>query len=147
MDPPAVSPSAILYPVLVQVILTLAVLLMMGPARSRSMREQGQSLDDSDVRIGRNTWSEQATKLSNNYKNQFELPVLFYAACAFALALREVDGLIIGLAWVFALSRIVHTIIHVGVNIVIWRGVAFLVGMVALLGLWLVLAWRVWIGV
>ena len=140
------SQSAIFFPVLVQALLTLAVLILLGPARARSMREQKQQLTDDDVRIGRNTWSEEATKVSNNFKNQFELPVLFYAIVAFALALKQADPVMTSLAWAFAVSRLVHAAIHVGPNVVMWRGVAYMIGAVALLAMWLLLGWRVWSG-
>ena len=140
------SQTAIFYPVLVQVLLTLAVLIMMGGARSRSMRETRQRLDDKDVQLGRNVWSEEATKVANNFKNQFELPVLFYAVCAFALLLRQADGVMIGLAWVFVVTRIAHTVVHVGPNVVPWRAAAYLLGAFAVLAMWLILGWRVWTG-
>jgi hypothetical protein len=145
--PLPVRETAIVYPVLVQVLLTFAVLILLGPARGRSMREARQRLTDSDVELGRNRWSDEALKISNNYKNQFELPVLFYAACALALILRHADPVMVGLAWAFAASRLVHAAIHIGPNIVRWRGLAFLVGAVALLAMWLRLAWRAWGGV
>lgn len=131
------QPTAILFPVIVQVVLTLGVLVAMGPARAQSMRENGQKLTDDDVRIGQNTWSTEAVKVSKNYANQFELPVLFYAVVAFAMITSAVDLLMVGLAWVFVLSRVVHTAIHIGPNIVMWRGTAFLVGFVALALMWL----------
>lgn len=140
------SQTAIFYPVLLQVLLTLAVLVLMGPARSKSMRENRQKLTDPDVAIGHNPWSEQATKIANNYKNQFELPVLFYAAAGFALVFKHADAVLVGLAWLFALSRVVHAVIHIGPNVVMWRGVAFLIGAAALLAMWLTLAWRLWVG-
>jgi hypothetical protein len=100
-------------------------------------------LNDRDVALGQNAWNDAATKRANNFKNQFELPVLFYMAVALALILKQTDGILIGLAWVFALSRVVHAAIHIGPNIVLWRGAAYLVGMVALVALWSVLAIRV----
>ncbi len=100
------------------------------------MRENGQKLSDPDVQLGRNAWSERATKLANNYKNQFELPVLFYAVAAFLLITSGVDDLMVALAWVFVLSRIAQTAIHIGPNVVIWRAAAFLVGVVALVAMW-----------
>ncbi|MFM9942054.1 MAG: MAPEG family protein [Hyphomicrobiaceae bacterium] len=141
------SQSSIAYPVLAQVLLTFAVLILMGPARSQSMRENRQQLTDRDVKIGQNVWSEQATKTANNYKNQFELPVLFYTACAFALLLKQADGLMVGLAWTFAFSRLAHAAIHIGPNVVIWRGAAFLFGAAVLLVMWLLLGWRLWSGI
>ena len=140
------SQTAIFFPALVQALLTLGVLILLGPARARSMRETNQQLTDDDLRIGRNKWSEEATKISNNFKNQFELPVLFYAIVAFAIALKQVDSTMTGLAWAFAASRLVHAAIHVGPNVVMWRGVAYIIGAVALLAMWLLLGWRVWVG-
>ncbi len=134
------TPTAILWPVLVQVILTLGVLVAMGPARAQSMRENGQKLTDDDVRIGQNVWSAQAVKVAKNYANQFELPVLFYAVAAFAMITSAVDVAMVGLAWIFVLSRVAHTVIHIGPNVVMWRGTAFLVGFVALALMWLRLA-------
>lgn len=134
------QPTAILFPVLVQVALTLGVLVALGPARAQSMREHGQDLTDDDVRIGQNAWSTQAVKVAKNYANQFELPVLFYAVAAFAMITGGVDTLMVGLAWLFALSRIVHAAIHIGPNVVMWRGMAFLAGLVALVLMWLKLA-------
>lgn len=134
------KPTAILIPVLVQVVLTLGVLIAMGPARARSMRENGQKLTDDDVRIGQNKWSSQAVKVAKNYANQFELPVLFYAVAAFAMITSATDLLMVGLAWVFVLSRLAHTAVHIGPNVVMWRGTAFLVGFAALALMWLKLA-------
>ena len=140
------SQSAIFFPVFVQALLTLCVLILLGPARARSMREAQQRLTDEDVRVGRNTWSEEATKVSNNFKNQFELPVLFYAVIAFAIALKQADPVMTGLAWIFAVSRLAHAAIHVGPNVVMWRGVAYIIGAATLLVLWLLLGWRVYVG-
>lgn len=134
---------AILYPVIVQALLTMAVLIMMGPARSRSLRESGKTLDDADVRTGRLAWSEEATKVARNYENQFELPVLFYAVVAFTMITSGVDLLMVSLAWVFAISRLVHAAIHIGPNVVAWRGAAFLVGFAALVIMWVKLALHV----
>lgn len=137
------SQSAIVLPAVVQALLSFTVLVLMGPARAQSMREQRQSLTDPDVRIGRNSWSEQATKISNNYKNQFELPVLFFAAVGYALVLKQADAWMTVLAWAFAVTRIAHTVIHIGPNIVMWRGVVFLLGAAALALMWLTIGWRV----
>lgn len=135
--------SSIFFPVLVQALLSLALLPMLGAARARSLRELDQTLDDEDVRLGTNRWTEQAVKVANCYKNQFEIPTLFFAVVAFALIFRQADPLLTALAWVFVATRLAHAAIHVGPNIVRWRGAAFLSGVVVLLAMWLILAWRV----
>ena len=134
---------SILYPVFLQVLLTFAVLIAMGPARSQSLRDSRTPLTDRDLALGQNTWSDTATKRANNFRNQFELPVLFYAVVAFALLLKQTDALMVGLAWAFALSRVAHAAIHVGFNDVWWRAVVYLGGAVALLAMWIVLGVRV----
>jgi hypothetical protein len=139
--------TAILYPVFIQVLLTFFVLIAMGHARNRSLKESGLTTSDAKVALGRNTWSDQALKVSNNYKNQFELPVLFYALAAFAIITRSVDYLMVVLAWVFVISRVIHAGVHIGPNVLRWRGLAFAVGAIVLLAMWLMLAARLITGV
>jgi hypothetical protein len=136
------SQSAIVLPAALQAVMSILLLFLMAPARQRSMRAFNLSLDDREVRLGLNRWTDEAIQISNNYRNQFELPVLFFAAVALALALGMADGLMLALAWTFALSRLGHMIVHVTVNVIRWRGLFFLIGAAALLVMWLVLAWR-----
>ena len=44
--------------------------------------------------MGEYPWPEDAAKCAANYTNQFEMPVLFYAVCAFALIVKGADTLI-----------------------------------------------------
>lgn len=141
------SQSAIFFPVLVQALMSLLLLPLMGRARARSMRELKQNLTDKDVELGQNKWTEEASKVASNFRNQFEVPVLFFAVVAFALIYKQADALMTGLAWVFAVSRLLHAAIHIGPNVVMWRAVAYLVGVVAVLAMWLVLGFRIWTGV
>lgn len=134
------NPTVILYPVLVQVLLTFVLLIAMGPARSRSLKDSGKTLDDTDVRLGHAVYSERATKMARNYVNQFELPVLFYAVVAFALITRGVDVLMVALAWVFVVSRVVHAWVHTGINVIKWRASVFILGAAALATMWIALA-------
>lgn len=140
------SQSAIIYPVLLQSMQSLLLLPLLGAARARSMQANKQSMADDDVRMGTNLWSDEATKISNNYKNQFEIPVLFFAVTAFALNLGQADQVMTALAWVFVLARAAHAIIHIGPNIVKWRAITFLAGVATVLAMWTLLAWRVWTG-
>jgi hypothetical protein len=134
--------NLILLPVFAQVLLTCVVLILLGPARSRSQRERRQRAQDLALATN-DDWNAGALKVSNNYKNLFELPVLFYAVTAFALITRMVDPWMFGLAWLFVLSRVAHSIIHLTSNLVVWRGTAFLVGFAVVAAMWVLLMWRV----
>jgi hypothetical protein len=82
-------------------------------------------------------WPPAAEKRAANQRNQFELPVLFYAVVAFALITKGVDVVLLGLAWLFVVSRLAHAAIHVGPNRLRWRSPVFALGLLILAGMWL----------
>ena len=133
--------AAILYPAFAHVVLTTIVLVVMGQRRAASMRAKNHTFED--VALGQEVWSAAATKASRNYANQFEFPVFFHAACVMALAAKIIDPTLVGLAWAFVASRVVHAAIHLGANKVSMRGAAFLVGVVIVLAMWIAIVWRV----
>jgi hypothetical protein len=134
---------AILYPVFVQVLLVVVVGLLLATARARAVKTMDRQRGNPDLAMGRAQWPDDATKRANNYRNQFEVPVLFYAVVAFALITKGADTLMIVLAWIFVLSRIVHAAIHVGPNKVRWRSPAFALGFLIVTIMWLRLALHV----
>ena len=97
-------------------------------ARPRHPRHGPPARQSGDLALGRVTWPEDADKRAANQRNQFELPVLFYAVVAFALISKGADFLMLVLAWLFVLTRLVHAAIHVGPNKVRWRSPAFALG-------------------
>jgi len=58
---------------------------------------------------------------SDNFKNLFEIPVLFYALCIYLFVTSEVDITYLIAAWVFVMFRVAHSAVHCTVNIVILR--------------------------
>jgi hypothetical protein len=135
------SQTLIFWPAYAQVILTLGVLIAMGMARQASLKAKRKTLDD--VAMNRpDDWDEQATKAANCFKNQFEMPVLFFAAVAMALALKVVDPVLVAFAWLFVAARAIQIGIHLGPNVVAWRGLAYIVGVAAVLAMWVLLAVR-----
>jgi len=137
-----VSQTLILIPVFGQVLLTFVVLILMGVARHRCLAQSNRTMQDIALATATD-WDEQARKCANNYANQFELPVLFFVVCAFALATRMVDIWMLGLAVCFVATRLVHTIVHLTSNVVMWRGLAFIAGFVILAAMWGLLMSRI----
>ena len=80
------------------------------------------------------------TRASDNFRNLFELPVLFYMALAIAALTGQVNAATIGLAWTFVALRIVHSTIHCTYNKVTHRFSAYVAGGLALWVLWSVIA-------
>jgi len=70
---------------------------------------------------------------SDNLKNLFELPVLFYALVLYLFAMQQVDATYVAAAWVFFAFRVLHSAMHCTLNIV---NVRFALYLVAALALW-----------
>ena len=94
--------------------------------------------------LSQDGWPKQARAASNNFSNQFEVPVLFYALGLLALWLKVVGPLVVVCAWVFVLSRIAHALAHCGSNDLRYRAPAYFVGVAAVLVLLVDVAVVVW---
>jgi len=81
------------------------------------------------------------SKAADNFRNLFELPVLFYLAMVVAAQNAQVNWLTLGLAWTFVALRVLHSFIHCTYNKVIHRFYAYFFGGVVLWSLWAVLAY------
>ena len=77
---------------------------------------------------------------SNNLKNLFEMPVLFYVAVLLSVVLMIPDGLLVKLAWGFVLLRAVHSAVHCTYNRVMHRFIAYALSCLFLLLIWIRLA-------
>ena len=67
-----------------------------------------------------------------NLKNLFELPVLFYALCLVLYVTETVDMTYLVAAWAFLGFRVLHSIVHCTVNIVMLRFYLYAAGALAL---------------
>lgn len=65
--------------------------------------------------------SERVNNPANNFKNLFELPVLFYGLCLYLFASGNVDVAYLVAAWLFLVFRTFHSIVHCTSNIVMLR--------------------------
>jgi hypothetical protein len=95
----------------------------------------------------RPTWPGRAAAVSNAYHNLLEMPVLFYAVCAFALFADAADGEMVVLAWMFVAFRAVQAFIHTTYNHIPHRFLAFLASVTVLIAMWVNLALSVLVGI
>ncbi|WP_425904973.1 MAPEG family protein [Nitrobacter sp. TKz-YC02] len=134
------SVQTVLLPVFVLIGLAFTLLMGMAVARTRSLRSGETRFKD--IALREPNWSARATQIANCFSNQFEIPVLFYILIALALPLRHADLVIVVLSWVFVITRFVHAGIFVTSNNVPQRGLAWFVGVVVLLVMWVYFALR-----
>ena len=129
----------IFWPAVAMAALTFAVAVRMFVVRVGQIKREQiklQSIALSAQLAARLTDSAPA----DNFRNLFELPVLFYVALVIAFLTAQVDALTLGLAWAFVATRVVHSAIHCGYNRVRHRFYAFIGGFFMLAALWAVLA-------
>lgn len=129
----------ILMPGVAMVALTFVVLMTMFRRRVAEMKRERihpQAVATSAQSAARLTDCGPA----DNFRNLFELPVLFY----FALLVCAITGLhdiaTLALAWAFVSARALHSAIQCSYNKVMHRFRAYVLGAAILLALWVRLA-------
>lgn len=127
----------LVYPALAQIIWTFVVALIMYRARADAVRAREVRI--SQIALSQEAWPPKARAAANNFSNQFETPVLFFALSAIAVFIGATGWVMTLLAWIYVASRVVHTFIHIGANNVLTRVKVFGVGMAALFGMLLVI--------
>ena len=72
---------------------------------------------------------------SDNLKNLFEVPILFYALALYLYVSNRVDATYVTAAWIFVAFRALHSAVHCTINIVILR---FWLYCISTLALWFI---------
>ena len=130
---------AIFLPDLAMVLLTVVIWLRMYVERSNQMR----ALRIHPQKVASAAQMSSAlpdTRAADNFRNLFEVPVLFYVATVVAHAIGAVDLGTVVIAWIFVALRYVHSVIHVTYNGVMHRFAVYVAGCLALWLLWAKLA-------
>jgi hypothetical protein len=68
---------------------------------------------------------------SDNLKNLFEIPVLFYGLALYLFVTNQVDAAYVGAAWIFVAFRALHSAVHCTINVVMLRFYLYLVSSLA----------------
>jgi hypothetical protein len=72
---------------------------------------------------------------SDNLKNLFEIPVLFYALVLYLFITKQVDTVYVNAAWVFVVFRTLHSAVHCTFNLIMLR---FYLYLFAALAVWFI---------
>ncbi len=72
---------------------------------------------------------------SDNLKNLFEIPVLFYALVLYLFITKQVDTVYVNAAWVFVVFRALHSAVHCTFNLIMLR---FYLYLFATLAVWFI---------
>ncbi len=80
------------------------------------------------------------TAAADNFRNLFEIPVLFYVLCVTLTATGLATPLQVGLAWLYVALRAAHSLIHITYNRVSHRFTVHLGSTLCVLFMWGVFA-------
>lgn len=128
--------AAIFGPFFAMIFLTLAVWLYMYLRRiSFIMRRGLRSQDLAAPGVLAQVSPPAVSNPSDNLKNLFEIPVLFYALALYLFVTKQVDAPYLDAAWVFVAFRALHSAIHCTFNLVMLR---FYLYLIATLAVWFI---------
>lgn len=127
--------QAVLPPLFIQVVLTFVLSVLLAGSRvAESLADRNIA---AGVKAGRSdVYSPRTLRIGDSFRNQFEVPVLFYAGVLLAMVTGPIGDHFVNLAWVFAVSRILHAAIHCSVNIILLRFFTFIIGVIAIALMW-----------
>ena len=98
----------------------------------RAKRIDPQALSTARAAAGR----LERTQAADNFRNLFEVPVLFYLLCvAIAVNGGSTAGFVAA-AWAYVLLRALHSLIHVSYNRVTHRFLVYAASTLLLFGMW-----------
>jgi hypothetical protein len=116
------SQTAIFGPVLATMALTFIVWVYMYVRRIRFITSNDLAPGDLSAPGALAQLSPPAVNNpSDNFKNLFEIPVLFYALAGYLFATSQVDAAYLVAAWIFVAFRVLHSAVHCTVNVIMLR--------------------------
>lgn len=125
--------SAILWPLVWMFVLTFVVwLLTMGRRIAYMMTHDIDAQEVATPQQLQERIPAHVHKASNNLKNLFELPVIFYALTLLLYVTKHVDSVHVGAAWAFFGFRALHSAVHCTFNNVNARFATYLLSSIAL---------------
>jgi hypothetical protein len=128
--------TAIFGPVFAMFVLTFAVWVYMYARRIPFIRGLDPGTVLTPARLAELS-PPAVSNPSDNLKNLFEIPVIFYALALVLFVTGQVDAAYVGAAWVFAAFRALHSAVHCTVNVILVR---FALYAVSTLAIWFMVA-------
>jgi hypothetical protein len=134
--------TSILLPLFAMVALTFMVWVRLYVDRISELRSRRISAQDIS------TSRQMAERLNNttaadNFKNLFEMPVLFYVFCLTLFVTQSMTAVFVGGSWLYVLLRVAHSVIHCTYNNVLHRFAVYATSSLLLFGLWFMVAVRI----
>jgi hypothetical protein len=129
----------LLLPMSVLMLLTFIVLILM--VLSRITAVQSKRVKAGYFKLYNNKSDQEIPKhiiqIGKNFSNLMEMTPLFYITCLIYMHLNQINDFVIVLAWGYVAFRLIHSIIHITSNHVLYRMLTFAAGCVSLMIMWI----------
>ena len=127
--------TVILFPTFAMVLITLFISI-----RGTILRHKAVLKDGLNPRFFKHNRGgkppEYLLRSEDHYVNIYEQPVLFYVVCILIYITGQLDLNLLILAWAYIVTRVIHAIVHLRYNKIIWRRNAFYFSSIVLFTLW-----------
>jgi hypothetical protein len=124
--------DAIFSPFFAMILLTLIVWVYMYIRRIRFITKRKLTPEELGPIAFAQISPPSISNPSDNLKNLFEMPILFYALVLYLFLTKQVDMVYVAAAWSFVLFRTIHSAVHCTFNRVILRFYLYLCSSIAL---------------
>lgn len=129
---------AIVWPLLAQMGLVFAVYIALGMVRGRAVKRHEMEYKEFTPVLVEPAY---VARVSQHLKNQFELPVIFYALVLLLVTTKQATTFDVALAWMFVATRLVHSAAACFGTRIRPRSLAFTAGLFVLLAMLVHTGW------
>ena len=133
-------PLGILLPTFALVLLIFIVWFTMFTQRYAHMQRVPPRAEDFANGDAAMRYFQPVEMAANNYRNLFEIPVLYFALVPLLILSDTANLIQVTLAWIYVALRIAHSYVHIGPKNVRLRAMLYLLSCVVLLAMWVGLA-------
>jgi hypothetical protein len=123
--------NAIFSPFFAMILLTLIVWIYMYVRRIRFITKRKLTPEELEPIAFAQISPPSISNPSDNLKNLFEMPILFYALVLYLFLTKQVDMVYVAAAWGFVLFRTMHSAVHCTFNRVMLRFYLYLCSSIA----------------
>lgn len=133
------NPTLIFWPMIAHAVLVFVLYLELGRRRAVAAKKSEINIDDYKV-LRPESDNAYTAVAARAVVNNFEMPVLFHAACLALFSAGAVTFTAVVLAWIFIAGRIAQVLVLLTYNHVLHRACGFFLSVFMTMGLWLLLA-------
>ena len=127
--------DSILNPILALICWSLLIWLLMYIRRLPAMQKAGLDPQEAQFPGSLNVLPAAARGAADNYNHLMEQPTIFYALGFYVHLSGGADVIAISLAWGYVVLRVLHSLVQVSVNLVIFRFGLFALSTICLFAL------------